>query len=269
MPVLQIGLSSNTLAEQQLNDLGMNVIRTQLATVQGASVPFPYGGKVRLVSVDIDSPALQAKGLSPLDVVNAVSSAEFDSALGHGEAWTLEYQVEMNGSTRTINELNDLPVKTANGATIYLRDVAHVRDGFSPQTNVVRQDGHRSALLSVYKTGSASTLAIVRDVRAALATMAGALPSELKLTPMFDQSLFVRAAIQGVIREASHGRMSDRGHDSSVLGELAQHSDYCDLDPALDSGFGLLPERVGRNDEPDDARRPRAGRGNSGRRCHG
>jgi len=202
VPVLQIGLSSDRLAEQQLNDLGMNVIRTQLATVQGAAVPFPYGGKVRLVSVDIDSPALQAKGLSPLDVVNAVSAENLILPSGTVKLGPLEYQVEMNGSTRTINELNDLPVKTSNGATIYLRDVAHVRDGFSPQTNVVRQDGRRSALLSVYKTGSASTLAIVRDVRAALTDMAGALPPELKLAPMFDQSLFVRAAIQGVLREA-------------------------------------------------------------------
>jgi multidrug efflux pump subunit AcrB len=202
VPVLQIGLSSDRLAEQQLNDLGMNVIRTQLATVQGAAVPFPYGGKVRLVSVDINSPALQGKGLSPLDVVNAVSAENLILPSGTVKLGPLEYQVEMNGSTRTINELNDLPVKTANGATIYLRDVAHVRDGFSPQTNVVRQDGRRSALLSVYKTGSASTLAIVHDVRAALINMAGALPPELKLTPMFDQSLFVRAAIQGVLREA-------------------------------------------------------------------
>ena len=202
VPVLQIGLSSDRLAEQQLNDLGMNVIRTQLATVQGAAVPFPYGGKIRLVSVDIDSPALQAKGLSPLDVVNAVSAENLILPSGTVKLGPLEYQVEMNGSTRTINELNDLPVKTSNGATIYLRDVAHVRDGFSPQTNIVRQDGRRSALLSVYKTGSASTLAIVRDVRAALNNMAAGLPPELKLTPLFDQSLFVRAAIEGVIREA-------------------------------------------------------------------
>ena len=202
VPVLQVGLSSDRLAEQQLNDLGMNVIRTQLATVQGAAVPFPYGGKVRLVSVDIDSPALQAKGLSPLDVVNAVSAENLILPSGTVKLGPLEYQVEMNGSTRTIDELNDLPVKTLNGATIYLRDVAHVRDGFSPQTNVVRQDGRRSALLSVYKTGSASTLAIVHDVRAALVNMAGALPPELKLTPMFDQSLFVGAAIHGVLREA-------------------------------------------------------------------
>ena len=202
VPVLQIGLSSDRLAEQQLNDLGMNVIRTQLATVQGAAVPFPYGGKVRLVSVDIDSAALQAKGLSPLDVVNSVSAENLILPSGTVKLGPLEYQVEMNGSTRTINELNDLPVKTSNGATIYLRDVAHVRDGFSPQTNVVRQDGRRSALLSVYKTGSASTLAIVHDVRAALSTMAAGLPPELKMTPLFDQSLFVRAAIQGVIREA-------------------------------------------------------------------
>jgi CzcA family heavy metal efflux pump len=202
VPVLQIGLSSPRLSEQQLFDLGANVIRTQLATVQGAAVPWPYGGKQRLVSIDIDSAAMQAKGLSPTDVVNAVNAENLILPSGTAKLGPLEYQVEMNGSTQTINELNNLPVKTTNGATIYIRDVAHVRDGYSPQTNIVRQDGGRSALLSVYKTGSASTLTIVNDVRAALKNMAGALPSELKVTPLFDQSLFVRAAVQGVVREA-------------------------------------------------------------------
>lgn len=202
VPVLQIGLSSTRLTEQQLFDLGANVIRTQLATVQGASVPWPYGGKQRLVSIDIDSAAMQAKGLSPTDVVNAIDAENLILPSGTAKLGPLEYQVEMNGSTQTIDEFNDLPVKTSNGATIYLRDVAHARDGFSPQTNIVRQDGHRSALLSVYKTGSASTLAIVHDVRAALSAMAAGLPPELKITPLFDQSIFVRAAVQGVIREA-------------------------------------------------------------------
>ena len=202
VPVLQVGLSSTRLSEQQLFDLGANVIRTQLATVQGAAVPWPYGGKMRLVSIDIDSAAMQAKGLSPTDVVNAVNAENLILPSGTAKLGPLEYQVEMNGSTETINELNNLPVKTVNGATIYVRDVAHVRDGFSPQTNIVRQDGSRSALLSVYKTGSASTLAIVHDVRTALSAMAAGLPPELKITPLFDQSIFVRAAIQGVIREA-------------------------------------------------------------------
>ncbi|HVX67802.1 MAG TPA: efflux RND transporter permease subunit [Bryobacteraceae bacterium] len=202
VPVLQLGLSGTRLTEQQLYDLGVNTIRTQLATVQGAAVPFPFGGKQRLVSVDIDTSALQAKGLSPTDVVNAVSAQNLILPSGTAKLGPLEYHVEMNGSTQTINELNDLPVRTTNGATIYLRDVAHVRDGYSPQTNIVRQDGRRSALLSIYKTGSASTLAIVHDVRTALAEMAGSLPPELKITPMFDQSIFVRAAVQGVIREA-------------------------------------------------------------------
>ncbi len=202
VPVLQIGLSSTRLSEQQLFDLGANTMRTQLATVQGAAVPWPYGGKMRLVSIDIDSAAMQAKGLSPTDVVNAVSAENLILPSGTAKLGPLEYQVEMNGSTQTINELNDLPVKTVNGATTYIRDVAHVRDGFSPQTNIVRQDGHRSALLSVYKTGSASTLAIVHDVRAALSNMAAGLPPDLKITPLFDQSIFVRAAVQGVIREA-------------------------------------------------------------------
>jgi CzcA family heavy metal efflux pump len=202
VPVLQIGLSSSRLSEQQLFDLGANTMRTQLATVQGASVPWPYGGKQRLVSIDIDSAAMQAKGLSPNDVVNAVSAENLILPSGTAKLGPLEYQVEMNGSTQTIDALNNLPVKTLGGATIYMRDVAQVRDGFSPQTNIVRQDGGRSALLSVYKTGSASTLTIVHDVQSALSAMAAALPPELKITPLFDQSIFVRAAVQGVIREA-------------------------------------------------------------------
>src|SRR5277367_1251962 len=165
VPVLQIGLTSDRLSEQQLFDYGNNFIRTQLATVQGASMPFPYGGKQRLISVDIDANALQAKGLSAMDVVNAVNAQNLILPTGTAKLGTLEYNVEMNGSPRTIAELNDLPVKTVNGSTIYLRDVAHVRDGFSPQTNVVLANGQRGVLMSVYKTGNASTLSIVDRVK--------------------------------------------------------------------------------------------------------
>jgi len=142
---------------------------------------------------------MQAKGLSPTDVVNAVSAENPILPSGTAKIGPLEYQVEMNGSTQTINELNDLPVKTVNGATIYIRDVAHVRDGFSPQTNIVRQDGHRSALLSVYKTGSASTLAIMHDVRAALSAMAAGLPPELVIRPAFRP----KSALSGLRRDTS------------------------------------------------------------------
>jgi len=202
VPVLQIGLTSSTLSEQQLFDFGNNFIRTQLATVQGAATPFPYGGKQRYVSVDIDSASLQAKGLSAVDIVNAVNAQNLILPTGTAKIGSLEYNVEMNGSPQTIAELNDLPVKSQNGATIYMKDVAHVRDGFAPQTNVVLANGQRGVLMSIYKTGNASTLSIVDRVKEMLAAYSSSLPEGLKLTLFFDQSLFVRAAIQGVLREA-------------------------------------------------------------------
>ena len=202
VPVLQIGLTSDRLSEQQLFDYGNNFIRTQLATVQGASMPFPYGGKQRLVSVDVDFPALQARGLSSVDIVNAVNAQNLILPTGTAKLGTLEYNVELNASPLVVNELNNLPVKTVNGSTVYLRDVAHVRDGFSPQTNVVLANGQRGVLMSVYKTGNASTLDIVDRVKQTLKDYQSSLPEGLKLTTFFDQSLFVRAAIQGVLREA-------------------------------------------------------------------
>src|SRR3984893_2963426 len=190
VPVIQIGLTSDTLSEQQLFDFGNYFIRTQLATVPGAATPFPYGGKQRLVSVDIDPTALQAKGLSAVDIVNAVNAQNLILPTGTAKLGTLEYNVEMNGSPQTIEELNDLPVKTVNGATIYVKEVAHVRDGFSPQTNIVRIDGRRGVLMSVLKTGNASTLDIVSRVKRTIEDTKASLPPELKITPLFDQSLF-------------------------------------------------------------------------------
>ena len=202
VPVLQIGLTSDRMSEQQIFDFGNNFIRVQLATVQGAATPFPYGGKQRLISVDIDSAALQSKGLSPVDVVNAVNAQNLILPTGTAKIGALEYNVEMNGSPRSVAELNDLPVKTVNGSTIYMREVAHVRDGFSPQTNVVVANGQRGVLMSIYKTGNASTLTIVDRVKQMLNDYRSNLPEGLNLTTFFDQSLFVRAAIQGVLREA-------------------------------------------------------------------
>src|SRR6266446_4794470 len=202
VPVIQLGLTSDTLSEQQLFDTGNNFIRTQLATIQGAATPFPYGGKQRLVSVDTDTTALQSKGLSAVDIVNAVNAQNLILPTGTAKLGTLEYTVEMNGSPRTVAELNDLPVRTVNGATIYMKDVAHVRDGFSPQTNAVLANGQRGVLMSIYKTGNASTLDIVDKVKAMLVYNAGSYPEGLKVTQFFDQSLFVRASIQGVLREA-------------------------------------------------------------------
>ena len=173
VPVIQIGLTSDSLSEQQLFDFGNNFIRTQLATVQGAALPFPYGGKQRLISVDLDTVALQSKGLAPVDIVNAMNSQNLIVPTGTAKLGTLEYTVEMNGSPQSVAGLNDLPVKTVNGATIYMRDVAHIRDGFSPQTNIVRANGQRGVLMSVYKTGSASTLDIVNRVKETIQNYAG------------------------------------------------------------------------------------------------
>jgi len=177
-------------------------MRTQLVTVQGAAIPFPYGGKQRQVEVDLNTQALQAKQLSPLDVVNAFSVQNLILPSGTAKIGSLEYQVELNASPQTIAELNDLPIKTVNGATIYVHDVAHVRDGFAPQTNVVRQDGSRGVLLTVLKNGGASTLDIVKNIKAMLPDLLKRVPREMNVKLLFDQSLFVRAAISGVVREA-------------------------------------------------------------------
>jgi CzcA family heavy metal efflux pump len=202
VPVIQLGLTSDTLSEQNLFDFGNNFIRTQLATIPGAATPFPYGGKQRLVSVDTDPTALQSKGLSAVDIVNAVAAQNLILPAGTAKLGSLEYTVEMNGSPKTVNELNDLPVKTVNGATIYMKDVAHIRDGFSPQTNAVLANGQRGVLMSIYKTGNASTLQIVDNLKAMLKYNESAYPEGLKVSQLFDQSLFVRAAIEGVLREA-------------------------------------------------------------------
>ena len=200
-PIVQLGLSSKTLPDQVLFDLGQNFLRTQLATVQGAATPYPYGGKIRQVQVDLDMPRLQAQGLSPSDVVNAVNAQNVITPSGTTKIGAIEYQVEMNSAPKTIADLNDLPVKMVNGATIYLRDVAHVRDGFAPQTNIVRQDGVHGVLMSMYKVGAGSTITIVNAIKGIVPIALQALPKGVTVKPLFDQSLFVRASINGVLRE--------------------------------------------------------------------
>ena len=202
VPVLQLGLSGNGLTEQQLNDFGQNFVRTQLATVQGAALAFPYGGKQRQVQVDIDTHKLQAYGLSASDVVNAVNAENIILPAGDVKMGHVDYPVETNSAPKSIAALNNLPIKTINGATIYIRDIGNVRDGFPPQTNIVRVDGQRSSLLSIQKTGNSSTLDIIANVRAQLPSILAQLPPALRLTPIADQSIFVRAAISGVVREA-------------------------------------------------------------------
>ena len=202
IPVVQLSLSSPTLPEQQLFDVAVQTLRPQLITIPGVAVPFPYGGKNRLISVDLDMQALQARGLSPADVVNAVNLQNLILPSGTAKFGSTEYTVRMNGSPEVLAGLNDLPVKTTNGTTTYLKEVAYVRDGFSPQTNIVRKDGARGVLLSVLKNGGASTLDIVANLKALLPRVQTILPSDVKVTPLFDQSVFVRAAVQGVVVEA-------------------------------------------------------------------
>ena len=205
VPVLQLGLSGQGLNEQQVFDLGTNTIRTQLATVEGAQTPFPYGGKQRQIQVDLDLAALQAKGLSPVDVVNAVSVQNLIAPSGTMKVDRFEYAVETNSAPQIVDELNNLPIRSVNGAVIYIRDVAHVRDGNPPQTNIVRVDGKRAILMSIMKTGSSSTLDIIAGVQKKLIAIKAQLQppfQQLQINPLSDQSIFVRGAIDGVVREA-------------------------------------------------------------------
>lgn len=203
VPILQLALSGSGLSEQQLNDFGLNFIRTRLVTVPGASVPYPYGGKQRQVQVDLDTAALQSKGLSPLDVVNAISAQNLILPSGTSKIGSKEYDVDLNGAPQTIAELNRLPIKTVGDSTIYIQDVAFVRDGFPPQTNIVRVDGQRSVLLTIQKAGEASTLNVISGIKNLLPQIKAGLPPSLQIRPLADQSLFVRASIEGVLKEAT------------------------------------------------------------------
>jgi len=203
VPILQLALSSAGLSEQQIYDLGQNFLRPRLATVQGVAVPSPYGGKERQIQIDLDPQALQAKGLSAQDVENALSAQNQIIPAGTTKIGQFEYNIKLNDSPTTVAELNDLPVAVQDGTTIYVRDIGHVRDGFPPQRNVVRVDGRRSALMTILKSGSVSTLDIVNDVKAMLPRMEEALPSSLHIDPLADQSVFVRAAISDVAREGA------------------------------------------------------------------
>ena len=202
VPVLQLGLSGNNLSEPQLNDLAINFLRTQLVTVPGASIPFPFGGKTRQAMVTLNQQRLQSKGLSANDVLVTLQSQNLIEPGGTAKIGQFEYDVDLNSDTETIQELNNLPIKTVNGTTIYVRDVATVSDGFAPQKNVVRQDGKRGVLLTVFKAGDASTIDIVKKTRLLLPRIAQTLPPELRIQPLTDQSIFVKGAVNGVIREA-------------------------------------------------------------------
>src|SRR5277367_4605697 len=202
VPILQLGLSGKNLTESQLNDIALNFLRTQLVTVPGASVPYPFGGKLRQVMVNLNQRLLQAKGLSPNDVLTSLGNQNLILPGGTAKMGQFEYDVDLNADLKAVPEFNGLPIKNVGGSTIYLRDVATVSDGFAPQTNVVRQDGNRGALVTVLKAGDASTIDVVKGVRQILPRVAQTLPPELKIQPLRSESIFVRASINGVIREA-------------------------------------------------------------------
>jgi multidrug efflux pump subunit AcrB len=201
VPIIQLALSGKGMTEQTLSDLGMNFIRTQLITVPGAAVPWPYGGKTREVQIDLDPAALQARALSGQDVALALATQNLVLPAGTQKIGKFEYTIQLNSSPTDIDGLADLPIKAVNGATIYLHDVAHVRDGYPPQTNIVHVDGGRSVLLTVEKSGSASTLAIIQGIKAKMAQLKASLPEALSVSPIGDQSVFVTGAISSVIRE--------------------------------------------------------------------
>ena len=202
VPVIQVGLSSKDLPEQELFDLAVNTLRPQLVTIPGVAIPWPYGGKMRLISVDLDTNAIQSKGMTSADVISAISSQNLVLPSGTAKINDTEYNISLNSSPSTLAGLNNIPVKTVNGATIFLRDVAHVRDGFSPQTNIVKQNGQRGLLLSVYKNGGASTIDVVNDLKAKLPTLIPLLPKSVDVALLADQSVFVKTAVVGVIHEA-------------------------------------------------------------------
>ncbi len=203
VPVLQLALSGTGLSEADLNDQALNFLRPQLVTVPGAAVPYPYGGKQREIMVNLQDTLLQSKGISPQQVVNALNTQNVIAPSGTAKIGQFEYDFPTNSAPRTVDELNNVPVKVVGNSTIYLKDVSNVADGYIPQTNIVRHNGRRGVLVSVIKAGDASTLTVVNGIRQLLPRVEQTLSSQLRIQPLADQSLFVRAAIDGVVREAT------------------------------------------------------------------
>src|SRR3954470_11626780 len=205
VPILQLSMASNTLPEQKLFDISAQFLRTELATVQGAMIPWPYGGKQRQIMVDLEPDKLYSFGLSAADVSTAINLQNLILPSGTAKMGSNEYYVRLNSSPEVVEAINDLPIKTVNGTTIYIKDVAHVSDKYLPQTNLMHAEGKKGALVSIYKLGKASTLDIVKRVKEAVPKIYPRLPNykELKITPLFDQSVFVRASVVGVVKEAA------------------------------------------------------------------
>jgi multidrug efflux pump subunit AcrB len=201
VPIIQLALSGKGLTEQNLADLGLNFVRPRLVTVQGAGIPWPFGGKTPQVMFDLDTAALQSRGLTGLDVAQALAAQNLITPVGSEKIGAYEYNINLNSAPSSIQDLGDLPIKNVGGAMVYMHDVAHVHDGNAVQTNVVHVDGNRSVLLSVFKNGTTSTLDIVSGIKKMLTVLKPSLPDALEIKPIGDQSIFVRAAISGVVRE--------------------------------------------------------------------
>jgi multidrug efflux pump subunit AcrB len=201
VPIIQLALSGEGLTEQNLADIGISQLRTPLVTVPGAAIPYPYGGKQRQVQIDLSSSALQARGLSGQDVANALAAQNLITPVGTEKIGSFEYNIQLNNSPLKVEDLGDLPIKTVNGAMVYVRDVPSVRDGNPPQTNIVHVDGNRSVLMMVLKVGSVSTLDIIAGIKQKVIDFKSSLPDALKIGFIGDQSVFARGAITGVARE--------------------------------------------------------------------
>ena len=242
VPIMQLGLSGPGLNEQQLNDLATTTVRIQLATVEGAQSPYPYGGKQREIVVDLDLNALQARGLSPADVTTAIGNQNIIAPAGTIKLDRFEYQVETNSAPSLLEALNDLPIKAVNGTVVYIRDVAHVRDGNPPQTNIVRVDGHRAIMMNILKIGSTSTLDIIKHIREIITSQTAA---RATAPPVEDY-----ASSRSVdLRPQLHRRRGPRGHhcglpdgddDPDLSGQLAVDAHHCGVDSAVDSVFARL-----------------------------
>ena len=256
VPILQLGLSGQDLSEQALNDIGLNFLRPQLVTIPGSVVPYPYGGKQREVMINLNPKLLQAKGLSPGQVLSAIQAEYQVEPSGTAKISQFEYNVRLNGTPSTVAQLNDLPIKLADNATIYLRDVATVSDGFAPQTNIVRQNGQRGVLVSILKAGNASTISVVDGIRGMLQRVAQTLPPQLRIQPLADQSIFVQGGDCRRDPRGGYRRLPDRADDPGLSWQLAQHHHYRGLHPAIDPHVDHGAQLSRPDDQHHDAGRP-------------
>ena len=269
VPVLQVGLSSDTLNEQQLYDYGIYRLRQQLAPIHGVTLPTPAGGKYRQIMVDIDPLKLQAKGLTPIDVVNAVNAQNLTLPSGTAKIGDTQFTVRTNAVPTTIADLNNIPVKFVNGATVFVKDVGQVHDGNLVQQNIVRTDGRRSVLLSIIKNGNASTLAVVDAVKRALAVSRQAAPPGMQIKELFDQSVFVKQSNSGPAQGRRYCRRPDCPDDCAFPRFLAVDARRHDIDSAFHSFIARCPLLPRRHHQHHDARRAGARDRHPGRQLHG